>query len=452
MRIILLNLPWRQDNRWGVRAGSRWPFTSEPEEGNYIKYIPFPFFLAYAASLLKSKNNDLKLIDAIAQGLDEQKVIDEVSAYQPELVVIETSTPSFDNDIELARRIKIGIPKSSIILCGTQATTCAKDILSRYNFIDYVLMGEYEYTLLELVNSLSGQENLKSILGLAFRNNQVTVVNRPRPTIKNLDQLPWPLREEASIYKYNDGFAGLPVPNVQMYSSRGCPFHCIFCLWPQVLYGEHKYRKRNPVNVVEEMAWLINKFNFKAVYFDDDVFNIDKGHVIGICKEMVRKGIKVPWAVMARADLMSEEILTMMSDAGLYAVKYGVESANSKVLRLCKKNLNIAKAEKMIRYTKGLGVKVHLTFCLGLPGETRQSIQDTVDFISGIRPDSLQFSLATPFPGTDYYKYLKKNGICLSGKLADYDGNNKYAGGLQEFIGLDLERLKDDLCSNLNLK
>jgi radical SAM superfamily enzyme YgiQ (UPF0313 family) len=200
------------------------------------------------------------------------------------------------------------------------------------------------------------------------------------------------------------------------------------------------------------MVWLIDKFNFKAVYFDDDVFNIDKGHVIGICKEMARKGIKVPWAAMARADLMSEEILTLMRDAGLYAVKYGVESANSRVLRLCKKNLNIAKAEKMIRYTKGLGVKVHLTFCLGLPGETRQSIQDTVDFISGIKPDSLQFSLATPFPGTDYYRYLKKNGTCLPGRLADYDGNNKYAGGLQEFIDLDLERLKDDLCSNLNLK
>ncbi|MDD5128160.1 MAG: radical SAM protein [Candidatus Omnitrophica bacterium] len=451
MRTILLNLPWRRDNRRGVRAGSRWPFTSEPAEGDYIKYIPFPFFLAHAASLLKSKNNDLKLIDAIALGWGEQKVIDEVSVYQPNLVVIETSTPSFDNDIELARRIKIGIPKSSIVLCGTQATTGVKDILSKYDFIDYVLMGEYEYTLLELVNSLRGRKHLKSILGLAFRDNQV-VINRPRPTIKNLDQLPWPLREEASIYKYNDGFAGLPVPNVQMYSSRGCPFHCIFCLWPQVLYREHKYRKRNPVDVVEEMVWLIDKFNFKAVYFDDDVFNIDKGHVIGICKEMARKGIKVPWAAMARADLMSEEILTLMRDAGLYAVKYGVESANSRVLRLCKKNLNIAKAEKMIRYTKGLGVKVHLTFCLGLPGETRQSIQDTVDFISGIKPDSLQFSLATPFPGTDYYRYLKKNGTCLPGRLADYDGNNKYAGGLQEFIDLDLERLKDDLCSNLNLK
>ncbi|MCK9430477.1 MAG: radical SAM protein [Candidatus Omnitrophica bacterium] len=392
------------------------------------------------------------MIDAIARGLDEKFFLEEISGVKSALLVVETSTPSFENDINISFKMKQNNPGSRLALCGPHASVYAREILVRCDFVDYVFIGEYEYTLLELTEHLEENRTLESVLGLAYRARGGIMVNKRRPAISNLDDLPWPEREEKYIYNYNDGFAGLPVPNVQMYSSRGCPFHCIFCLWPQVLYGEHKYRKRNPVNVVEEMAWLINKFNFKAVYFDDDVFNIDQGHVIGICREMARKGIKVPWAAMARADLMNEEILAIMSDAGLYAVKYGVESANNKVLRLCKKNLNIARAEKMIRYTKRLGVKVHLTFCLGLPGETRQSIQDTVDFISGIKPDSFQFSLATPFPGTDYYRYLKRNGICLPGKLADYDGNNKYAGGLQEFIDLDLERLKDDLCSNLNLK
>ena len=450
MRIILLNLPWHQNNRWGVRAGSRWPFTSVAEENNYIKYIPFPFFLAYAASLLKSKDNEIKLIDAIALELDEQSVLDEIDAYSPRLVVIETSTPSFDNDIRIAQKIKRKISNSSIVLCGPHATTYAKDILNKYDFVDYILMGEYEYTLLDLVNKLKKRGSLTTVLGLGFKSNQAVLINRPRPTLKYLDDLPWPQREAPVIYKYNDGFAGLPVPNVQMCSSRGCPFHCIFCLWPQVLYGEHKYRKRNPVKVVEEMAWLIKEFNFKAVYFDDDVFNIDKPHVISICKEIKKKNIKVPWAVMARADLMNEKLLSFMADAGLYAVKYGVESANNKVLKLCKKNMNLTQAEKMIRYTKKLGIKVHLTFCLGLPGETKQSIQDTVNFISETKPDSLQFSLATPFPGTEYFRYLKKRGVVLSENLIDYDGNNKYVGGSKDLINLDLERLKRDLGSNLN--
>ena len=452
MRVILLNLPWRQGNRWGVRAGSRWPFTSEPDEDNYIKYIPFPFFLAYAASLLKSKNNEIKLIDAIALGLDEQMVLDEICTYSPSLIVVETSTPSFSNDMRISLGIKRKISNSSVVLCGPHATTYARDILNKYDFIDYILMGEYEHTLLDLVNIMEKPGNLKTVLGLAFRRKHSVIINNPRLTLKNLDDLPWPLREASVIYKYNDGFAGLPVPNVQMSSSRGCPFRCIFCLWPQVLYGEHKYRKRSPAKVVEEMEWLLKEFNFKAIYFDDDVFNIDKIHVKNICDEIIRRKIKVPWAIMARADLMNESLLSSLAGAGLYAVKYGIESANSKVLKLCKKNMNLANAEKMIKYTKKLAIKVHLTFCLGLPGETKQSIQDTVNFIAETNPDSLQFSLATPFPGTDYFKYLAKNKGKLSKNWLDYDGNNKYFGGSKELIDLNLERLKRDLCNNFNLK
>lgn len=452
MRILLLNLPWRKDNRWGVRAGSRWPFTSETEENSYIKYIPFPFFLAYAASLLKSKNKDVKIIDAIAQGSNELEILNEISAVCPGLIVIETSTPSFDNDLKLASEIKQRTLNSQIALCGPHATTYAKDILNKHSFVDYVLMGEYEYTLLDLVNNLESSLGLQSVLGLAYRKAKNILINKPRPTIGRLDDLPWPERESLFIYKYNDGFARLPVPNVQMWSSRGCPFKCMFCLWPQAVYGEHKYRKRNPLDVVDEMEWLIKKYNFKAVYFDDDVFNIDKAHVVSICKQIKQRGIKVPWAAMARADFMDEGMLSLLASAGLYAIKYGIESANLQVLELCKKKLNLAKAKKMIAYTKKIGIKVHLTFCLGLPGETKQSVQDSVDFIAVTQPDSLQFSLATPFPGTEYFKYLKKQGYPLPQSWADYDSDNRYIYGTQELNNLDLERLKRDLCSHLNFK
>jgi radical SAM superfamily enzyme YgiQ (UPF0313 family) len=337
-------------------------------------------------------------------------------------------------------------------MCGPHATVYAKDVLNKHDFIDYILMGEYEYTLLDLVNNLEGRLSLKSIPGLAYRNMENIAVNRPRPTIKNLDDLPWPEREDLSIYKYNDGFAGLPVPNVQIWSSRGCPFRCVFCLWPQAVYGEHKYRKRDPADVVNEMEWLIKKFNFKAVYFDDDVFNIDRAHVISICEKINQRKINLPWAAMARVDLMDEELLDLLAGAGLYAVKYGIESANQRVLELCKKDLNLDKAKKMIAYTKKSGIKVHLTFCLGLPGETQQSIRESIDFIAETKPDSLQFSLATPFPGTDYFKYLEENGAQLSKNWPDYDGNNRYISGNQELSNLGLERLQSDLCNNFNFK
>lgn len=445
MRTLLLNLPWRRRNRWGVRAGSRWPFTSEAEEDGCIKYIPFPFFLAYSASLLKSRNKEVKLIDAIAAGLDEKGIMQEVVRTRPGLIVVETSTPSFYSDMAHVRAMKQKNPGSRIALCGPHTTTYAKEILSQYDYIDYILVGEYEYTLLGLVEAIEGPAAPDGVLGLAHRNNKNIIINEPRPTIKDLDDLPYPQREAPGIYKYNDGFAGLPCPNVQMWSGRGCPFKCIFCLWPQVIYGERKYRKRSPANVVAEMEWLIKEFGFKAVYFDDDTFNVDKAHVLGICAEIKRRKINIPWAAMARADLMDEELLYSMSGAGLYALKYGIESANSGVLKLCKKDMDLRQAEKMIKYTKDSGIKVHLTFCLGLPGETKQSIQENIDFIRRLKPDSLQFSLATPFPGTEYRRYLEANGILPPRNWQDYDGRNKYICGRQELDDLGPETIKEFL-------
>ena len=200
------------------------------------------------------------------------------------------------------------------------------------------------------------------------------------------------------------------------------------------------------------MDYLISRFNFKAVYFDDDIFNIDKKHVLNICKEIKTRNIKIPWAVTARADLMDRELLTIMADAGLCAIKYGVESADQDILNFCKKNMDLDTAGQMIKFSKELGVKVHLTFCLGLPGETRQTIQKTIEFINYIKPDSLQFSFATPFPGTEYFQYAKNRELLLSNDWSDYDGNCKCIIKTQELTGDELEEAKDAFDNNFNFK
>lgn len=293
---------------------------------------------------------------------------------------------------------------------------------------------------------------LEDVSGLAYRDNERIRVNDLRSGIDNLDNLPWPEREDVPIYSYNDGFAGLPVPNAQIWTSRGCPFQCIFCLWPQTIYKEHRHRKRNPVDIADEMNWLIKNFNFKSIYFDDDVFNIDRNHVLSICKEIKKRKINIPWAAMARADLMDEGLLDSMADAGLFALKYGIESANQAILNYCKKNMNLEKISYIITLTKKVGIKVHLTFYLGLPGETLQTIQETIDFIKKVKPHSLQFSLATPFPGTEYFNYLEQNGSLLSKYWSDYDGNRKCVVRTKELGNLDLERIKVDLCNSLDFQ
>ncbi len=450
MRTILLNLPWNENGRLGVRAGSRWPFTSEPEKDGRIHYIPFPFFLAYATALLKKENKDVKLIDAIAEGIQEQQLICGIESFNPDLIVIEVSTPSFKNDLRIACDIHRNLSGSQIAICGPHASVFPEEILSKYDFIDYILIGEYEYTLLDLVNYLETNLSLESILGLAYRYGSKVLVNNNRPAIDNLDNLPWPERKEVPIYKYNDGFAGLPYPNVQMLSSRGCPFQCTYCLWPQTMYKEHRYRKRNPVNVVDEMESLIREFGFKAIYFDDDIFNLDRNHVLDICDEIKKRNIHILWAVMARADLMEEDLLLTMASCGLYAIKYGVESADQNILDSCKKNANLDKIRRVIKFTKSLCIKVHLTFCLGLPGESAHTINKIVDFIQDVNPDTTQFSYATPFPGTVLFESLEKKGYLSSKDWSDYDGNHKCIVCTQELSLEDLEKARAFLNNKFN--
>jgi len=450
MRTFLVNLPWKINGRFGVRAGSRWPFTSLPENEGKIHYIPFPFFLAYAASLLKKNLQEVKVLDAIAGEINEPRLIKIISDYNPDLIVVETSTPSFTNDIRIIDNVKRKFDGVKIVLCGPHAGTFTKQILEEYCFIDYILFGEYEFTLLNLVTHLEDGSSLSSIPGLAFRENGHIRVGELRAEIKELDIFPWPERDDLPIYKYNDGFCGLPAPNVQMWSGRGCHFKCMFCLWPQTMYEGYKYRMRDPSNVVDEMEYLIKKFNFQAVYFDDDLFNANKKHVLAICKEMQKRGIKIPWAVMARADLMDREILEAMRNAGLYAIKYGIESANQGILDFCKKNMDLSIASRMISLTKELGIKLHLTFCLGLPGETKETIKETSRFINNLKPDSFQVSLATPLPGTEYYRYLEKKGFLLSKDWSDYDGNYKYIINNPDLNALDMEEIRDALDSNRN--
>ncbi|MFH1046112.1 MAG: radical SAM protein [Candidatus Omnitrophota bacterium] len=452
MRTLLINLPWNKQHLKGVRAGSRWPFTQIPEKDGHIRYIPFPFFLSYATALLKKQGQQAKLIDAIAEEINEDELLGKIIPYKPTIIFAETSTPSFGNDVMLMERLDHVFPDCQLALSGSHASVFAKEILEKYRFIDYVLIGEYENIVLELVQKLQDHAALSSIQGLAYRQDNEIQINYFRETISDLDSLPWPEREDLPLYKYNDGFAGMPVPNVQMWTSRGCSFQCSYCLWPQTIYREHRYRMRTPRDVVDEMQYLIQRYQFKAVYFDDDVININREHVFALCEEIIKRKINIPLAAMARADLMDEALLQIMVNAGFYAIKYGVESADDGILKLCKKDMDLPKVKKVIQLTKAMGVKVHLTFCLGLPGETEESVNRTLQFIAEVKPDSFQVSLATPFPGTAYFAYAKQHGLLVSDDWADYDANHTCVVKTETLSKLDLERLRDVFSSGVNVQ
>ncbi|MCX5701653.1 MAG: radical SAM protein, partial [Candidatus Omnitrophica bacterium] len=304
----------------------------------------------------------------------------------------------------------------------------------------------YEYTLLNLVRNLSRHKGLADINGLIYREGYDIKVNPPAALI-NLDALPWPLREELPMHQYLDTPGRIPQPSVQMLASRGCPFGCNFCLWPQVMYHGRKYRFRDVIDTVDEMEYLVTRMGFKSVYFDDDTFNVGKGRMLRLCQEIRNRGLeRIPWAIMARADLMDEEILTQMKRSGLAAVKYGVESATQKLVNKCGKDMDLKKVEKMILFTKALDLRTHLTFTFGLPGETKSTINRTIDYARKLKPFSVQFSITTPFPGTAYFNDLDKRGLVINKNWDDYDGNFKSVIKLDYVSSKDLELARRTAC------
>ncbi len=439
LEVLLANFPWQKEGRWGVRAGSRWPHIKDRSENNYL---PFPFFLAYATSLLRKNNIEANLIDAIAEAIPEEEFLENLSRTNFDILVTETSAPSFYYDMEILKKISsIDIP---IVLCGPHPEIYKPEFLARNGYVDFVLFGEYEFTLLELIKAISqGKKDLSCIKGLIWKDERANVIkNCPRGPFE-LDSLPWPYRGSLPMQRYWDLPGDIPHPSAQMVASRGCPFGCDFCLWPQVLFGGRTYRTRDVNNVVDEMEYLVRKKGFNSVYFDDDTFNIGKERMLRLCSEIIRKDLhKIPWAIMAKADLMDEEILDKMREAGLYAVKYGVESASQELVDRCGKNLDLKKAERMIKYTKSLGINVHLTFSFGFPGETKETIKSSIDYALKLDPHSAQFSIITPFPGTALFEELDKRGRILTKDFSMYDGHDNCVFQPDNLSPADLEEAK----------
>jgi len=421
MKIAIINLPWNKFGKIGVRAGSRWPHIRNSAE---INYLPFPFFLAYAGSLLKANGFQVVLIDAIAEKLSYRRFLRLIRKIQPDFILSETSTVTLEHDLRLLSKIKQVMKSPPIALCGPDVNIRKKEFLMTHSYIDYILVEEYEFTILDLVSRLKDGKGVESVLGIIYRNKKNIIINSSRP-LCDLNKLPWPLRDGLPMENYNDTPGDMPLPSAQMLASRGCPYTCKFCLWPQVMYQGNHYRVRNIIDVVDEMEFLVKKMQFKSIYFDDDTFNCGKQRMLDFCSEIKKRKLDVPWGIMARADLMDEEILENMREAGLFAVKYGIESASQEILDGINKNMDINRTTEIVKFTKMLGIKTHLTFTFGLPGESKDTIAKTIDLALKLDPESVQFSIATPFPGTSFYKDMEDKGYLLSKKWSNYDGHNK---------------------------
>jgi len=376
-------------------AGSRYQAKRE------VKSFWFPTWLAQPAALVP----DSRVLDAPADGLGVEQCL--AIARDFDLVIMHTSTPSFPTDAKFAELLKRDHPTVLVGMVGAKTMVDPEGSLRATAALDFVCGEEFDYTCKEVAEGLP----LESIKGLAYRDTDGRIVrNAPRPMLEDMDELPFvaPVyKRDLTIANYFIGY--LKHPYVSLYTGRGCRSKCTFCLWPQTV-GGHRYRVRSADNVIAEVRWIKeNMPEVKEIMFDDDTFTDSSNlpRVEAIARGMGALGMT--WSCNAKANV-PYRTLEIMKANGLRLLLVGYESGDDQILHNIKKGLRTDIARRFTADCRKLGILIHGTFILGLPGETAATIEKTIEFAKQINPHTIQVSLAAPYPGTALYKQAVDNG------------------------------------------
>jgi len=442
INVVLINPPNTDRESYIARSADRWPHRVKRGKLFSNKLFPkYPLYLMYSAALLEKQGFNVIVIDAAERDFDNQTTIDLVKKITPRpiLIGIETASPSLDNDMLFVCLLQESVP-AHICLFGPHATVYHNEILKKYPFVDSVVRGEHFLPLADLANSVKGQTSLSLVKGLSYRSADKVMINPEAHLLDDLDALPMPARHLLDPHRYLMGHYTYK-PQLLMVTSMGCPHRCIFCLWNKVLYAG-KVRMRAPSKVVEEMFLLKDKYGAREIYFDDDCFNITVKRVFDVCEEIIKSKIKIPWITEMTCSNTTCDMLKIMKKAGCIKILYGVESGNQEILNESKKNITIEQIENAFKMTRKAGIKSHATFMFGLPGETKETITQTMKLARRLNPDTIQCSIALPYPGTEFYEMAKTNGTLSVDNWIDFDGE---LCGVIKYPGLTKEIIRDSV-------
>ena len=436
MNIVLINAPWiNNDIEYGVKSGARWAMVRKKDRT--MPFYAFPFFLTYAASYLQSKGLSAVMRDSIALEETKEQALDFIRENKADFVLIETSTPSIAYDRDFCASVKKINPKIIVAFCGPHVTALPAEELEKSS-ADFVLIGEYEKALLQLIQNLIQGKEVSSINGIAYRDGDNITVNKRAELFENLDEMPFPLRDKAIIHKYNEPSCR-NYPNLPVMTSRGCPFQCIFCLESKVFYGKPHFRFRSMDNVMKEIDVLIKDYQVKEIFFDDTYFPLQRAR--DLAEAILGQGFSVKWSCWI--DRNAEyELLELMKKAGCTGVKFGVESFNPEILKKAHKNVTFENVLRLVKYCKKLGLFTHASYMFGLPGETKDSIDVTIQKAFELKTTTSQFSIATPLPGTDFYNIVKENGWLITDDWSKFEGAGT---AVVAYPGLSAQDIEDSI-------
>jgi anaerobic magnesium-protoporphyrin IX monomethyl ester cyclase len=365
----------------------------------FTRYPQPPIGLALIAAILEKEGYPIQLIDANALGLGPEETVAMVT--DTDIVGITAMTPTIGAALNIARLLKQAKPKAVIVFGGAHPTLLPEETLTASPAVDIVIRGEGDAAVIELLHTLEENHSPESVAGISYRVEKKVVHTTDRTSSVAMDSLPFPAYHLLPWKKYKPHPPhGMAMPFAAMVTSRGCPYHCAYCSKP--VFGS-RFRAQSPERVVEEMAYLKRKFGVKEIAFYDDSFTLDKKRVHAIAATIIDKGLKIAWTCETRVNLVDEELLRHMNQAGCYAVAYGIESASPEIIRTLQKDITLEQVNKAVRDSHEAGLQVIGYFMLGSPGETTETIRQTIDFAKKLKVDFAQFSVTTPFPGTDLF-------------------------------------------------
>lgn len=370
-----------------------------------------PLGIASLAAFLRERKHIPKILDL---AIDYKNPIKVCQEFNPDFIGFSVTTPLISRANLLAKKLKESFPSSKIIFGGPHPSVDIKEVLKK-DFVDFVVFGEGELTLAELLDS----KPLSKIKGLAHKENGEIRINPPRELIKDLDSLPIPAYDLLGIYKYPDHPLSIRRPNTSIITSRGCPFGCIYC--NKSIFGR-VFRKMGYKKVVDMMEHLINNDGIKEFQIVDDTFTLDKERVKDICREILRRRLEIKWMTPngIRAGSVDFETVKLMKKAGCHYVYIGIESGSPKILNRIKKGITLDDVKETVRLFNKAGIGVGGFFMIGLPDETEQDIQKTIDFAKSLILDSVKFGIMVPLPGTEVFEEFEEKGFIKNFDYSTY--------------------------------
>src|SRR5581483_5782921 len=384
----------------------------------------YPKWLCHAAGVAIREGHDVDVLDAPAAVLSLKAVSDRIEAKGIEAVVCDTSTPSIVNDVRVVEELRAANPKLKILMVGRHVSAMPVETFAMSPAVETVAVREYEYTVRDWLAALDCGASLESVDGLVWRNAAgEAITNRPREPIRNLDELPFVTEVYKRYLHIPDYFYGHSLwPLVVFDTSRGCPYHCSFCVYPQTFSG-HTMRYRSKEHVADEFEFVAREMpEVKTVMLEDDTFIINKKRTMDLAKELIRRGNRLPFDSNCRADVgIDLELLRTLRQAGARLFCVGFESGDPEVIRGVRKNNTDSRnanyheeARKFVRLCRKADIKIHGCFMIGNLNETRESMEKTLQFAMELKPDTAQFFPIMVYPGTESYRQARELGYIAS--------------------------------------